>query len=151
MGISVFGAIFASLLADKLGSFLPPGALDGAGLNPDSLSASPAQLQALPPDILAPVTRALSESITAVFSYSVPVLVVWFVLALILPGLPLRDTIHLSGSLEGAEIAAAELADADIEGLEPAPVRPGTGPVSQFRPAEPSPMRHVGSADPPTS
>jgi EmrB/QacA subfamily drug resistance transporter len=151
MGISVFGAIFASLLADKLGSFLPPGALDGAGLNPDSLSASPAQLQALPPDILAPVTRALSESITAVFSYSVPVLVVGFVLALILPGLPLRDTIHLSGSLEGAEIAAAELADADIEGLEPAPVRPGTGPVSQFRPAEPSPMRHVGSADPPTS
>jgi EmrB/QacA subfamily drug resistance transporter len=124
MGISVFGAIFASLLSDKLGSFLPPGALDRAGLNPDSLSASPEQLQALPAELLEPVTRALSEAITAVFAYSVPVLVVGFFLSLILPGLPLRDTVHLSGSLEGAEIAAAEMADgdlADIEGAAPGP------------------------------
>jgi EmrB/QacA subfamily drug resistance transporter len=154
MGISVFGAIFASLLADKLGAFLPPGALDGAGFNPDSLSASPEQLQALPADLLAPVIRALSESITAVFAYSVPVLIIGFLLSLILPGLPLRDTIHLSGSLEGAEIAAAEIADgdiADIEGLDPTPLPSGTGPVSHPRPAEPSTMRHAGSADPPTS
>ncbi len=124
MGISVFGAIFASLLSNKLGSFLPPGALDRAGFNPDSLSASPEQLQALPPDLLDPVTRALSEAITAVFAYSVPVLVVGFLLSLILPGLPLRDTIHLSGSLEAAEIAAAEIADGDVadtEGIAPGP------------------------------
>ncbi|HEX4867566.1 MAG TPA: MDR family MFS transporter [Acidimicrobiales bacterium] len=129
MGISVFGAIFASLLSDKLGSFLPPGALGRAGFNPDSLSASPEQLQALPPDLLEPVTRALSEAITAVFAYSVPVLVIGFLLSLILPGLPLRDTIHLSGSLEGAEIAVAEIADGDVADTEgivsgPAPSRP---------------------------
>src|SRR3546814_7901822 len=115
MCISVFGAIFASLLADRLGAFLPPGALDGAGFNPDSLSASPEQLQALPADLLGPVIRALSESITAVFAYSVPVLIIGFLLSLILPGLPLRDTVHLSGSLEGAEIAAAEIADRSEE------------------------------------
>ena len=154
MGISVFGAIFASLLADKLGSFLPPGALNQAGFNPDSLSASPEQLQALPANLLAPVIRALSESITAVFAYTVPVLIIGFLLSLILPGLPLRDTIHLSGSLEGAEIAAAEIADgdvADIEGPEPTPLRPGPGPVTHSRGAEPSPMPHAGSADPPRS
>src|SRR3546814_9354753 len=37
MGISVFGAIFPSLLADRLGAFLPPGALAGAGFNPAPL------------------------------------------------------------------------------------------------------------------
>jgi EmrB/QacA subfamily drug resistance transporter len=136
VGISVFGAVFASLLADKLGSFLPAGALDGAGFNPDSLSASPEQLQALPADLLAPVIRALSESITTVFAYSVPVLVIGFLLSLILPEIPLRDSIHLSGSLEGAELTAAETADgnvADIEGTEPVPARPGAGPVRQVR------------------
>src|SRR3546814_20501253 len=78
MGISVFGAIFASLLADRLGAFLPPGALDGAGFNPDSLSASPEQLQALPADLLSPVIRALSDSLPAVFAYSVHVLLIGF-------------------------------------------------------------------------
>src|SRR3546814_16511571 len=142
MCISVFGAIFASLLADRLGAFLPPGALDGAGFNPDSLSASPEQLQALPADLLGPVIRALSESITAVFAYSVPVLIIGFLLSLILPGLPLRDTVHLSGSLEGAEIAAAEIADgefADLAGLDPTPPRSGTRPVTQHRAPPPSP------------
>jgi len=129
MGISVFGAIFASLLSDKLGSFLPPGALDRAGFNPESLSASPEQLQALPAELLDPVTRALSEAITAVFAYSVPVLVVGFLLSIILPGLPLRDSVHLNGSLEGAEIAAAEIADGDVADIDstapgPAPARP---------------------------
>src|SRR3546814_19595141 len=139
MGNSVFGASFASLLADRLEAFLPPGALDVAGFNPDSLSASPEQLQALPADLLGPVIRALSESITAVFAYSVPVLIIGLLLSLILPGLPLRDTVHLSGSLEGAEIAAAEIADGevdDIDGIEPTPLRSATGPVSQLQTAE---------------
>lgn len=48
-----------------------------------------------------------------------PILLVGFLLSLILPGLPLRDTIHLSGSLEGVELADGEIAD--IEGLEPGP------------------------------
>src|SRR3546814_11093836 len=96
MGNSVFGASFASLLADRLEAFLPPGALDVAGFNPDSLSASPEQLQALPADLPGPVIRALSESITAVFAYSVPVLIIGLLLSLLLPGLPLRDTVHRS-------------------------------------------------------
>lgn len=154
MGISVFGAIFASLLADKLGAFVPAGALGRAGFNPESLSASPEQLKALPAELLGPVVRALSESITTVFAYSVPVLLVGFLLSLLLPGLPLRDTIHLSGSLEGAEFAAAEVADgdvADVDGLEAAPVRSGTGPTRDIRAAEPSTISNAGSADPPRS
>src|SRR3546814_14769831 len=88
MGISVFGAIFASLLADRLGAFLPPGALDGAGFNPASLSASPEQLPPLPAHLPAPVLRALSESITAVLAYSVPVLTLRFPLPLLPPPPP---------------------------------------------------------------
>src|SRR5690554_1162435 len=77
-GVAVFGAIFASLLTDRLEAFLPAGALSGAGLNPDSLSASPEQLRALPADLLEPTIRALSESTTAVFLYAVPVLLAGF-------------------------------------------------------------------------
>jgi EmrB/QacA subfamily drug resistance transporter len=109
-GVAVFGAIFASLLTDRLEAFLPAGALSGAGLNPDSLSASPEQLRALPADLLEPTIRALSESTTAVFLYAVPVLLAGFLLGFFLPGLPLRDSIHVGASIEGAELADGEVA-----------------------------------------
>src|SRR5581483_2268885 len=104
-GVAVFGAIFASLLSERLGTFLPAGALSSVGLDPESLSASPEQLRALPPDLLAPTVRALSESTTSVFLYAVPVLLVGFVLSFRLPGLPLRETVNLEAAVEGAELA----------------------------------------------
>jgi EmrB/QacA subfamily drug resistance transporter len=131
-GVAVFGAIFASLLTDRLVAFLPAGALDDAGLNPESLSASPAQLRALPPDLLEPTIRALAESTTAAFLYAVPVLLAGFVLAFFLPGVPLRDTIHVGAALEGAELADADLAPdpaivpAATDGTAPAPARGAT-------------------------
>lgn len=112
MGISVFGALFATALSEKLGSFLPAAALQRVGFDPNSLSASPEQLRRLPPEIHAPVIRALSESITDVFLYALPVIAVGFVLSLLLPGIPLRDTVHFSSSLEGAELADGDLAQA---------------------------------------
>jgi EmrB/QacA subfamily drug resistance transporter len=109
-GVAVFGAIFATLLSDRLDAFLPAGALRGAGLDPESLSASPEQLRALPPDLLEPTIRALSESTTAVFLYAVPVLLAGFALSFLLPGLPLRDSIHVSAAIEGAELADGDVA-----------------------------------------
>lgn len=104
-GVAAFGAVFASLLADRLTAFLSAGVLSGAALDAESLSASPERLRALPADLLAPTVRALSESRTAVFSYTVPVVLAGFALAF-LPGLPLRDTI------EGAELADGDIAAA---------------------------------------
>jgi EmrB/QacA subfamily drug resistance transporter len=109
-GVSVFGVVFATLLEDKLVELIPAELLDGAGFSPDSLTASPAQIRALPPAILDPVTTAMSESITAVFLLVVPLLVVGVVVALAMPELPLKDTAHIGATLEGAEITVAELA-----------------------------------------
>ena len=125
-GVAVFGAIFSALLTDRLESFLPAGALASAGLDPESLSASPEQLRALPSDLLEPTVRALSEATTAVFLYSVPVLLVGFVLAFFLPGLPLRDSINVGAAVEGAELADGEVA-ADPAIVPDAEVARGNG------------------------
>jgi EmrB/QacA subfamily drug resistance transporter len=109
-GVSVFGVVFATLLEDKLVKLIPPELLGGAGFSPDSLTASPAQIHALPPTILDPVTTAMSESITAVFLLVVPLLLIGVVIAFAMPELPLKDTAHIGNTLEGAEITVAELA-----------------------------------------
>jgi EmrB/QacA subfamily drug resistance transporter len=113
-GVSIFGVLFATLLDDKLAELVPPGALGSAGLNPEALTASPQQIHALPPDILVPVTQAMAESITAIFLWTVPILVIGVIIALALPELPLRDTAHVGSTLEGAEITAAEIAGGEV-------------------------------------
>jgi EmrB/QacA subfamily drug resistance transporter len=99
-GVSVFGAVFSAMLTSRLAAFLPSGALAGAGFNPESLSASPERLRMLPPELLDPTVRALSEAITAVFLYSVPVLLVGFLISLMVPEVALRDSIHAGPPVE---------------------------------------------------
>ena len=101
-GVAVFGALFTALLSDRLASFLPPGALGQAGLDSDSLSASPERLQGLPPALQEPIVRALSDAVTTVFLWAVPVLVVGFLLSVLLPELPLRETTHAEVRVDGA-------------------------------------------------
>lgn len=108
--VSIFGALFAALLDDKLAELIPPSALGSAGLSPEALTASPEQIQALPPDILLPVTQAMSDSITAIFLYTAPLLAIGVAIAIVLPELPLKDTAHIGSTLEGAEVTAAEIA-----------------------------------------
>jgi hypothetical protein len=88
------------MLTSRLAAFLPSGALAGAGFNPESLSASPERLRMLPPELLDPTVRALSEAITAVFLYSVPVLLVGFLISLMVPEVALRDSIHAGPPVE---------------------------------------------------
>ncbi|QYG94425.1 MFS transporter [Iamia sp. SCSIO 61187] len=108
-GVSLFGVLFATLLDDKLAAIFSAGALGSAGLSPEALTATPEQIQALPPDILLPVTEAMADSITAIFLCTVPLLVIGVAIAIALPGLPLKDTAHIGSTLEGAEIALAEV------------------------------------------
>ena len=113
-GVSIFGVLFATLLDDKLVELLPPGALGAAGLSPEALTATPAQIQALPPAILLPVTQAMADSITAIFLCTVPLLAIGVVIAIVLPELPLKDTAHIGSTLEGAEITVAEMAGGEV-------------------------------------
>jgi EmrB/QacA subfamily drug resistance transporter len=109
-GVSVFGVVFATVLEDRLTKLVPAGSLGGAGLNPESLTASPDQIRALPPEVLGPVSMAMADSITTVFLLVVPLLVLGIGLAMLMPELPLKDTAHIGATLEGAEITVAEIA-----------------------------------------
>ncbi|MFD5747719.1 MFS transporter [Streptomyces sp. NPDC127033] len=96
-GVAVFGTIFTSLLRDRLtaalaGKTLPPGT--GTG----QLAADPHSLGRLPAALRGPVLHAYATSITDVFLYGVPVVLVGFVIAWFLK----EDT--LRGSVTAPEI-----------------------------------------------
>ena len=113
-GVSIFGALFATLLDDKLAAFFPAGALGSSGVSPEALTATPEQIQALPPEILLPVTQAMAESITAIFVCTVPLLAIGVAIAIVLPELALKETTHIGSTLEGAEITVAEMAGGEV-------------------------------------
>lgn len=63
-----------AILAPVAPALFPADVLGSAGPIPDALTATPEQMQALPPDILPPVTQATADSITAIFMGTVPLL-----------------------------------------------------------------------------
>ncbi|MFC9326745.1 DHA2 family efflux MFS transporter permease subunit [Kitasatospora sp. NPDC057015] len=91
-GVSVFGSVFANgldrRLADALaGVPLPPGFSAG------SIASDPQTVELLPPAVQDGIHHAYSESITRVFLFAVPVVLVAFVLSLLLREQPLRSTV----------------------------------------------------------
>lgn len=91
-GVSVFGTIFTGMLGPRIadalaGAHLPP------GLTPERLKADPRAVAALPPGPRAGVLDAYSASITDVFLYAVPAVLVAFALAFLLREEPLRGSV----------------------------------------------------------
>ncbi|WTO71239.1 MDR family MFS transporter [Streptomyces sp. NBC_00441] len=91
-GVAIFGTIFTSRLTDKLGD-----ALDGRPLPPgvdaDSLAADPRAIGQLPDALRGPVLQAYSTSITDVFLYAAPVVLVAFLFAWLLKEDKLRGSV----------------------------------------------------------
>ncbi|MFH9420608.1 DHA2 family efflux MFS transporter permease subunit [Streptomyces sp. NPDC017529] len=88
-GVSVFGTIFANKLGPRIadalaGRELPP------GVDPSKIAEDPRTVGRLPASEAAGVLDAYSTSITDVFLYAVPVVLVAFVLAWFLREEPLR-------------------------------------------------------------
>ncbi|WP_377274348.1 MFS transporter [Peterkaempfera sp. SMS 1(5)a] len=91
-GVAVFGTVFASGLRDRLadafaGLRLPP------GFNPATVTGDPRAITALPPALQGVIHHAYAESITRVFLYAVPIVLVAFVLTWFLREEPLRQTV----------------------------------------------------------
>ncbi|MEU8705027.1 MDR family MFS transporter [Streptomyces sp. NPDC048565] len=91
-GVAVFGTIFTNRLTGKLdealsGRSLPPGVDSG------TLAADPRALGRLPASLRPSVLSAYSTSITDVFLYAAPVVLVAFVLAWFLREEPLRGSV----------------------------------------------------------
>ncbi|MFF9480032.1 DHA2 family efflux MFS transporter permease subunit [Streptomyces sp. NPDC014733] len=88
-GVSIFGTIFAGKLGPRIadavaGRPLPP------GISPAAIAQDPRLAGHLPPALRTGVLHAYSASITDVFLYAVPVVLVAFVLAWFLKEEPLR-------------------------------------------------------------
>jgi DNA-binding MarR family transcriptional regulator len=98
IGVAVFGAIFANHLAGNLASKLPPGAQVPASPNPSAIKQ-------LPPAIHDAYGAAITDALHPVFLAAAGLVVLAFVLAWLLPELPLRATAQapdLGQGLEGA-------------------------------------------------
>ncbi len=93
-GVAVFGAIFNNRLAANLPKYLPPSAL--RAVHGSNVSASPAQLDALPPAIHHGYVLAFSDSLHAVFLIGAPVALLAFALTWLLKDLPLRGHAYLA-------------------------------------------------------
>ncbi len=91
-GVSIFGTIFANNLGPRIadalaGQQLPP------GMDPSTVAEDPRTVARLPAGPAAGVLNAYSVSITDVFLYAVPVVLVAFALAWFLREEPLRSSV----------------------------------------------------------
>ncbi len=91
-GVAIFGTVFTNQLDDKLtqalaGAALPP------GVDVAQLEADPRAISALPADLQPRVLDAYATSITDVFLYAVPVVLIAFVVAWFLKEDTLRGSV----------------------------------------------------------
>ncbi|MEV8361676.1 MDR family MFS transporter [Streptomyces niveus] len=91
-GVAIFGTIFTNLLRDKLtdslaGKPLPP------GVSPGELASDPRSVGSLPGAVRSGVLQSYSTSITDVFLYAVPVVLVAFVVSWFLKEDKLRGSV----------------------------------------------------------
>ncbi|MGW2559778.1 DHA2 family efflux MFS transporter permease subunit [Streptomyces sp. NPDC001514] len=91
-GVAIFGTVFTTLLNERLalalaGHPLPP------GTRPDQLAADPRGISELPPELRPSVLHAFSTSITDVFLYAAPVVLVALVTAWFLKEDKLRGSV----------------------------------------------------------
>ena len=91
IGLAVFGTLFNARVADGLKQRIPVSALpDGVTLN--TIVREPAKIKALAEPVRTAVVEAITSGTGRVFLFAVPVVVAAFVLANIIPELPLRTT-----------------------------------------------------------
>ncbi|MFJ3787084.1 MFS transporter [Kitasatospora sp. NPDC090091] len=111
-GVSVFGAVFASGLTDRLrdalaGVPLPP------GFDPGAITADPRVIDALPEATQTAILHAYAESITRVFLYAVPIAALAFVLSLFLREQKLRETVTAPDLSESIGVNPVERSSLD--------------------------------------
>jgi len=103
-GVAAYGAILNSRLAVELPALLPATALAAAGdsANVSRLMSSPAAIRALPPAVRTGIVEALTRGIHSVFFWTLPLLLIAFVVAWWLEEIPLRETSAAASAIEGA-------------------------------------------------
>jgi hypothetical protein len=93
-GVALLGAVFNSRLAVNLPKHLSAAAL--GTVRGSDVTASPAQINALPPAIRQGYVLAFNDSLHIVFLVGVPISLVAFVLTWFVKELPLRDSAYVT-------------------------------------------------------
>jgi EmrB/QacA subfamily drug resistance transporter len=107
-GVAVFGAIFNNRLAANLKALVPTG-ISSHQVSATTVTASPAALRQLPPDIYHDVLLAISRSTHVVFLAGVPLVLLAFCGCFLLREVPLRRQAHIGAAeLDGTDAAAVE-------------------------------------------
>jgi EmrB/QacA subfamily drug resistance transporter len=115
LGTAAFGAIFAARLGAALARAFPGGApiAGGGGLSTESLMR-------LPPAERALYVQAFTTSLSTVFLVATAIGLCGFVLAWLVPEVPLRDTIARTAGNVGMEAGEVFPMPGDAEAVEPA-------------------------------
>ncbi|MFF3758421.1 MFS transporter [Streptomyces sp. NPDC002185] len=93
-GVAVFGTLFTNRLTDKLDAvFASAGARVPPGVGPGQVAADPRAVSELPAELRPAVLHAFATSITDVFLYAAPVVLVAFVVAWFLKEDKLRASV----------------------------------------------------------
>jgi EmrB/QacA subfamily drug resistance transporter len=108
-GVAALGTIFNNRLAVNLPKYLPPAALKQ--IKGSNITASPAQLNALPAPVHHGFVLAFNHSLQVVFLVGVPLGLLAFVLTWFLREIPLRDNAYLDTG--GAASPAVDAVPAD--------------------------------------
>jgi EmrB/QacA subfamily drug resistance transporter len=106
VGVAVFGTIFAGGLTTNLTTAPPAGATGACG--PESLEASVAGLAQCPPEVQGWFLDGYTATIQTVFLFAVPVALVAFAFAWLLPQVELRTATRDTEPTEAAGLAAGE-------------------------------------------
>ena len=112
---SAFGAaIFGSLYSNFLNRRLPEAIAQSPGVDPRQVT-TPSALHTLPDDRIERIITAYADSLSLVFLWAVPVALVAFILALLLPQVRLVDSLAPEANDLGAGFGAPEtLANAEL-------------------------------------
>ncbi len=112
LGSSFGAAIFGTLYANFLEHELPAALAQSPGVTPADL-ATPAQLHALDPSVIAPIVDAYAAALDRVFLWAAPVALVAFILALLLPQVKLSDDLQPTASDLGEGFGLPESRNAE--------------------------------------
>lgn len=136
VGTAVFGAIMSASLATRLRGALP----GGADIDPSAIQGSPQTILALEPEVRDVVVTAFSDSVSMVFVVGVPLSIVAFVLMLLVPERPLRETRHVGSARDDVPNSGMEPAaePADTWRPQPASTRTSGQPAPREKPASSS-------------
>lgn len=104
-GTSIFGAILSSRLAYNLPRLVPGFASENLSI--EGLQGSPAEIRSLPGPIRDGVVEAFALSIHDVFVWSIPLVLVAFVITWFLKEIPLRDSAHVGSHSVGEDLGIA--------------------------------------------